>query len=74
MSEVIVCPCCKEEQEYQGGWKHNKVFFSEGKRSLECYHCGEVFSVTTETIYVYEVEAMDAWILLDEDEYKEVAE
>lgn len=59
MSEEIICPHCNEEQEYQGGRHHTEVFFSEGNHNLECYQCGEVFSVNTETIYVYEVEEME---------------
>ena len=59
MSEVIICPYCNEEQEYQGGQCHSVVFFSEGNHKLECYQCGNVFRVNTETRYVYGVEGME---------------
>ena len=59
MKEEIICPYCNEEQEYQGGRCHSKVFFSEGYHKLECYQCGEVFQVNTETRYVYEVEELE---------------
>lgn len=59
MSEEIVCPYCNEEQEYQGGRHHSEVFFSEGYHNLECYLCGEVFQVNTETRYVYEVKELE---------------
>ena len=55
MNEDIVCPYCNEEQEYQGGGNHSEVFFSEGNHKLECYQCGEIFRVNTETRYVYEI-------------------
>ena len=48
-----------EEQEYQGGRHHSEVFFSEGDHKLECYQCGEVFRVNTETRYVYEIEELE---------------
>lgn len=59
MSEDIVCPYCNEEQEYQGGGNHSEVFFSEGNHKLECYQCGEIFRVNTETRYVYEIEELE---------------
>lgn len=59
MNEDIVCPYCNEEQEYQGGGNHSEVFFSEGNHKLECYQCGEVFRVNTETRYVYEIEELE---------------
>ena len=59
MNEEIICPYCNEEQEYQGGRCHSEVFFSEGCHKLECYHCGVVFQVSTETRYVYEVEELE---------------
>lgn len=59
MKENIVCPYCNEEQEYQGGRHHLEVFFSEGYHKLECYQCGSVFRVNTETRYVYVVEGLE---------------
>ena len=52
----IVCPYCGEEQQYQGGCKQAKVFFTEGDHEMECWPCGEVFRINTEMVYVYEVE------------------
>lgn len=56
IKEEIVCPYCNEEQQYQGGRTHSKVFFSDGNHKLECYHCGNIFRVNTEKRYVYGVE------------------
>ena len=57
MEKEIICPYCDEEQEFYG--PDLDVFFSEGNHKLECYQCGEVFRVNTETRYVYEVEEME---------------
>ena len=56
VNKDIVCPYCEEEQQYQGGCKQTKVFFTEGDHEMECWLCGEVFKINTEMVYVYEVE------------------
>lgn len=31
----IVCPYCEEEQQYQGGYKQAKVFFTEDNHEIK---------------------------------------
>ena len=57
--KMLFAPIAMKSKSIKVGGSHSEVFFSEGNHKLECYQCGEVFRVNTETRYVYEIEELE---------------